>query len=831
MSPRCRSRCAAEDKIQSRNSRRRRLQGRPASRSESSWCARSRLSRGINAILSVRLGRECGMASTISDDLRASALVYHRAPKPGKLEIQPTKPLGNQRDLALAYSPGVAAACEAIVADPAQAAELTARGNLVAVVSNGTAVLGLGNIGPLAGKPVMEGKAVLFKKFAGIDVFDIEIDAHEVDHVVSVVSALEPTFGGINLEDFKAPECFDIEDKLKARMKIPVFHDDQHGTAIIVGAAIQNALYLTAKKISEVKIVASGAGAAALACLNLVVSLGAKPENIWVTDIEGVVYEGRPTLMDRWKAVYAQKTDKRALAEVIDGADVFLGLSAPGVLKPEMVARMAPRPLIMALANPTPEISPEEAIITRPDAIICTGRSDYPNQVNNVLCFPYIFRGALDVSATTINEEMKLAAVGAIAALAREAPSDVAAKAYGGEFRTFGPGSLIPNPFDPRLILRIAPAVARAAMESGVATRPISDFATYQERLGRFVFRSGFIMKPVFAQAKAQMKRVIYAEGEDERTLRATQIVVEEGLARPILIGRPAIVEARIKRFGLAIKPDRDFELINPEDDPRYRTYVQALVEAMGRKGTTPDAARTLVRTNSTVIAALAMQQGLADAMICGLEGRYMAHLRYIRDIIGRAPGIGIFAALSTVVTTKGVYFLADTHINENPSAPEIAEMAMLAATQVRRFGIEPKIALLSRSDFGSYECESGHKMRAALDLILAQAPELEVDGDMNGESALVPAFRNRVYPHSRLAGEANVLIMPNIDAANIAYQMIKVLGDALPVGPILIGAARPAHILTPSTTARGVVNMTAFAAVDAQQAQEDQMSLGFAAR
>ncbi|MEJ0077251.1 MAG: NADP-dependent malic enzyme [Alphaproteobacteria bacterium] len=771
------------------------------------------------------------MASTISDDLRADALVYHRAPRPGKLEIQPTKPLGNQRDLALAYSPGVAAACEAIVADPAQAAELTARANLVAVVSNGTAVLGLGNIGPLAGKPVMEGKAVLFKKFAGIDVFDIEIDAHDVDHVVQVVSALEPTFGGINLEDFKAPECFDIEDKLKARMKIPVFHDDQHGTAIIVGAAVQNALSLTGKKISEVKIVASGAGAAALACLNLLVSLGAKRENIWVTDIEGVVYEGRTALMDRWKSVYAQKTDKRTLGQVIEGADIFLGLSAPGVLKPDMVKRMAPKPLIMALANPTPEILPEEAMAVRDDAMMCTGRSDYPNQVNNVLCFPYIFRGALDVSATTINEEMKHAAVEAIAALAREAPSDVAAKAYGGEFRTFGPGSLIPNPFDPRLILRIAPAVAKAACESGVAARPITDYATYEERLNRFVFRSGFIMKPVFAQAKEQMKRVIYAEGEDERILRATQVVVEEGLARPILIGRPAIVEARIKRFGLAIQPGRDFELINPDDDPRYRSFVQALVDAAGRKGTTPEAARTLVRTNPTVIAAIAVKQGIADAMICGLEGRYMAHLAHIRDIIGRAPGVGIFAALSTVISAKGVYFLADTHINEDPSASEIAEMACLAATQVRRFGVEPKVALVSRSDFGSYECGSGHKMRAALDLILARAPELEVDGDMNGESALVPAFRQRIYPHSRLTGEANMLIMPNIDAANAAYQMIKFFGDALPVGPILIGAAQPAHILTPSTTARGVVNMTAFAAVDAQKAQQGQMMLGFAAR
>jgi malate dehydrogenase (oxaloacetate-decarboxylating)(NADP+) len=771
------------------------------------------------------------MASSISDDLRAGALVYHRSPKPGKLEIQPTKPLGNQRDLALAYSPGVAAACEAIVADPGQAAELTARANLVAVVSNGTAVLGLGNIGPLAGKPVMEGKAVLFKKFAGIDVFDIEVEAHEVDHVVAVVSALEPTFGGINLEDFKAPECFDIEDRLKARMKIPVFHDDQHGTAIIVAAAVQNALHLTGKKIGEVKLVVSGAGAAALACLNLLVAFGLKRESIWVSDIEGVVYQGRPTLMDRWKSVYAQDTDKRTLGEVIDGADIFLGLSAPGVLKPDMVKRMAAQPLIMALANPTPEISPEEAIAARPDALICTGRSDYPNQVNNVLCFPYIFRGALDVGATTINEAMKRAAVDAIAALAREAPSEVAARAYGGEALTFGKGSLIPNPFDPRLILRIAPAVARAAIESGVATRPITDFATYEERLNRFVFRSGFIMKPVFAQAKTALKRVIYAEGEDERILRATQIVVEEGLARPLLIGRPAIVETRLERFGLSIRPGRDFDLINPDDDPRYRVYVQALIEAAGRKGVTPEAARTLVRTNATVIAALALKQGLADAMICGVEGRYMGHLTHIRDIIGLAPGSAIFAALTMAITAKGVYFLADTHINPDPNAAEIAEMAIQAAAHVRRFGVEPKIALLSRSDFGSYECASGHKMRDALSLIRRQAPDLEVDGEMNGESALVPMFRQRVYPHSRLTGEANVLIMPNIDAANIGYQMVKVFGDALPVGPILIGAARPAHILSPSTTARGVVNMTAVAAVEAQQAAERQLALGFPER
>jgi malate dehydrogenase (oxaloacetate-decarboxylating)(NADP+) len=684
-------------------------------------------------------------------------------------------------------------------------------------VSNGTAVLGLGNIGPLAAKPVMEGKAVLFKKFAGIDVFDIEIDAHEVDRVVNVVAALEPTFGGINLEDFKAPECFDIEDKLKARMKIPVFHDDQHGTAIIVAAAVRNALLLTGKRLEDVKLVTSGAGAAALACLNLLVTLGVKRENIWVTDIEGLVYAGRTTLMDRWKTIYAQKTDKRTLGEAIEGADVFLGLSAAGVLKPEMVARMAQRPLIMALANPVPEIMPDVALKARPDALICTGRSDYPNQVNNVLCFPYIFRGALDVGATTINEAMKLAAVEAIAALAREAPSEVAARAYGGEAPLFGSGSLIPNPFDPRLILRIAPAVARAAVDSGVATRPIADFATYAERLNRFVFRSGFIMKPVFAKATTAPKRIVYAEGEDERILRATQVVVEEGLALPILVGRPAVIDARLARFGLSIRPGKDFALINPEDDPRYREFVATYVDVAGRHGITPDAARTIVRTNATVIAALTLRRGEADAMICGLEGRYMAHLKNIRDIIGLAPGLRDFAALSLVITGKGVYFLADTQVTAEPTAEEVAEMAVLAAAHVRRFGIEPKIALVSHSDFGSYDTASAAKMRHASELLASRAPELEVDGEMDGESALNPSYRDRVYPHSRLKGEANVLIMPNLDAANIAYEMIKVLGDALPVGPILIGAARPAHILTPSVTARGVVNMTAVAVVECQ--------------
>jgi malate dehydrogenase (oxaloacetate-decarboxylating)(NADP+) len=762
------------------------------------------------------------VSSNLSDDLHAGALVYHRLPRPGKLEIQATKPLGNQRDLALAYSPGVAAACMAIAAEPATAAELTTRANLVAVVSNGTAVLGLGNIGPLAGKPVMEGKAVLFKKFAGIDVFDIEVAANDPDRLVDVVAALEPTFGGINLEDIKAPECFEVEAKLRERMKIPVFHDDQHGTAIIVAAAVRNGLELAGKRIEEAKLVASGAGAAALACLNLLVAFGLRRENVFVTDIDGVVYEGRPTAMDRWKSVYARKTDMRTLAEVIGGADIFLGLSAGGVLKPEMAKQMAPRPLILALANPDPEIDPAAALAVRPDAMICTGRSDYPNQVNNVLCFPYIFRGALDVGATAINEEMKRAAVEAIAGLAREAPSDVAARAYGGEVSTFGPGSLIPNPFDPRLILRIAPAVAKAAMDSGVATRPIADFAPYQDRLNEFVFRSGFIMKPVFAQAKTAPKRVVYAEGEDERVLRATQAVAEEGLARPILIGRPAVIEARLERFGLAIRPGRDFTLINPDDDSRYRLYSQTYAELAGRKGITPDAARTVLRTDATVIGALMVERGDADALLCGVEGRFRTHLRHIRDIIGYAPGVEDFAALSLVITPKGAYFLADTEVRTDPTATEIAEMAVLAARHVRRFGLEPKIALLSHSDFGSFDTPSARKMRAATALLAAQHPELEIDGEMHGDTALDPALRERVFPYARLKGRANVLIMPTLDAANITYQLIKAIADALPVGPILIGSAKPAHILSQSVTARGIVNMTAVAVVEAQDRHRD---------
>ena len=756
--------------------------------------------------------------SSYSDDLHSAALAYHRFPRPGKLEIQAIKPLANQRDLALAYSPGVAAACLAIAADPAEAATLTIRSNLVAVVTNGTAVLGLGNIGPLASKPVMEGKAVLFKKFAGIDVFDIELAADTIERVVETVAALEPTFGGINLEDIKGPECFEIEAQLKARMKIPVFHDDQHGTAIIVGAAIKNALMLSGKNLADVKIVCSGAGAAAIACLNLLVSLGAQLKNIWVCDIDGVVHEGRNTLMDRWKAVYAQKTDKRTLGDVIPGADIFLGLSAPNVLTPDMVKSMGEKPLVMALANPNPEIMPDEARKARPDAMICTGRSDFPNQVNNVLCFPFIFRGALDVGATAINEDMKHAAVDAIAQLARDPPSDMVAPGFESESQGFGPGSLIPSPFDPRLILRIAPAVAKAAMDSGVATRQITDFDDYIAVLERFAFRSGFVMKPVFAQAKVQPVRVIYAEGEDERVLRATQVVLEEKLARPILVGRPSVVEARIKRFGLSIRAGQDFDLINPADDPRYRAFVQSYIDVAGRHGATPDVARTTIRTNATVIAAIAVARGEADAMICGVEGSYMRHIRHIKEIIGFQPGVTDYAALALMITTKGAYFVADTQVRPNPSAEDLSEIAWLAAVHVQRFNIKPKIAFVSHSDFGSYETESSRKVRRAANLFRERHPEIESDGEMQGESALSEAARELILPHSRLKGVANVLILANLDAANAAYQMIKVLGDALPVGPILIGTARPAHVLTPSVTARGILNMTAVAAVEAQE-------------
>ncbi|MEM7425198.1 MAG: NADP-dependent malic enzyme [Pseudomonadota bacterium] len=754
----------------------------------------------------------------MADRLSEDALAYHRSGKPGKLEIAATKPLGNQYDLSLAYSPGVAAACTAIENDADESFGLTAKGNLVGVISNGTAVLGLGAIGALASKPVMEGKAVLFKKFAGIDVFDIELEERDPGRFCDAVAAMEPTFGGINLEDIKAPECFQIETELKQRMGIPVFHDDQHGTAIIVAAAVVNGLELAGKTLADVKLVASGAGAASLACLNLLVSMGMDPSNIWVTDIDGLVYEGREASMDPWKAVYAQTTDLRTLNEVIDGADIFLGLSAGGVLKPEMVKRMGEKPLIMALANPNPEITPELAREAKPDAMICTGRSDYPNQVNNVLCFPYIFRGALDVGAREINEPMKQAAVKAIAGLAHEASSDVAEKAYGGKPGVFGPDQLIPNPFDPRLILRIAPAVAKTAMETGVAARPIKDFDAYDERLNRFVFRSGFIMKPVFERARTDSKRVIYAEGEDERILQAAQVCVHEGLARPILVGRPRVIDSRLERYGLTIRSGEDFEIINPEDDPRYNDYVDTYLDLAGRRGVTPSRARTVVRTQPTVIAAIAVHRGEADAMICGVEGDFRRHLRQIRNVIGLAEGERDFSTVSLLILPSGAYFLADTYITPNPTAEEIASMTMATVGQVRRFGMEPKVALLSHSNFGSHDSASALKMREALALIQDVAPELEIDGEMHGDAALDEVLRNRVYPNSNLKGAANVLIMPNLDAANIATLLIKIMADALPVGPMLVGAARPAHILTPSVTARGIVNMTALSVVEAQQ-------------
>ncbi|WP_019998443.1 NADP-dependent malic enzyme [Aureimonas ureilytica] len=754
-------------------------------------------------------------------DLNEQALFYHRHPKPGKLAIQATKPVGNQRDLALAYSPGVAAPCLAIAEDPNLAADYTSRSNLVAVVSNGTAVLGLGNIGPLASKPVMEGKAVLFKKFADIDVFDIEIDAQEIDRIVDVVAALEPTFGGINLEDIKAPECFEVEERLRARMGIPVFHDDQHGTAIIVAAAVRNALLLGDKRIEDVKIVTSGAGAAAIACLNLLVSLGAKVENIFCTDKDGVVYKGREGRMDRWMAVYAQETDARSLADVIDGADIFLGLSAAGVLKPELLKRMADRPLIMALANPTPEIMPDLAREVRPDAIICTGRSDFPNQVNNVLCFPFIFRGALDCGATTINEEMKIATVDAIAALAREEVSEVAAKAYGSETPVFGAEYLIPSPFDPRLILKIAPAVAKAAEESGVAARPIADWDAYIDRLNRFVFRSGLVMKPIFQIARNSGKRVIFADGEDERVLRAAQVMLEEKIGQPILVGRPSVIQTRLERFALRIRQGQDFEVVNPEDDPRYRDYVDHYFSKVGRRGVNPDTARALVRTNTTVIAAVSVSRGDADIMLCGLGGRFSRHIRDIKQVIGIAPGVKRLSGLSLLLSQYGTVFFADTYVQENPNAEELAEIACLAAEEVKRFGITPRAAFLSHSNFGTSDYPDATKLREALSLVHQRAPDLEIDGEMHGDAALSQVLRQRVMPNSTLTGDANLLLFPSLDSANISMNVVKVMTDALHVGPILLGAASPAHILTPSVTSRGVVNMAAIAVAQAVQQGE----------
>jgi len=753
-----------------------------------------------------------------ANELEEAALHFHRYPEPGKLAIVPSKPLGNQRDLALAYSPGVAAPCLHIAADPAMVRDYTARGNLVAVVSNGTAVLGLGNIGALASKPVMEGKAVLFKKFAGVDVFDIEVDETDPDRFCDVVAALEPTFGGINLEDIKAPQCFEIEEKLRERMNIPVFHDDQHGTAIIAAAAILNGLGHAGKKLEDTKIVASGAGAASIACLNILVGLGARKDNIWVADSIGVIYKGRKERMDPYKQEYAKDTNARSLSDIMEGADVFLGLSSAGILKPDMLAEMAENPMVLALANPTPEIMPELAREARPDAMICTGRSDYPNQVNNVLCFPFIFRGALDCGATTINEEMKLAAVKAIADLAKAESSDFPDDAGKKAPPTFGPDYLIPSPFDQRLIMRIAPAVAKAAMDSGVATRPITDWEAYSDKLTRFVFRSGLIMKPIIETARSTLKRVIYADGEDERVLRAAQVGVEEGTFYPILVGRPDVIEQRLAQFGLQLTPDKDFEIVNPQSDPRYKTYVDHYMHLTGRRGTTPETARLLVRTNTTVIAALALDRGEADAMICGLEGRFSRHLEYVRQIVGFAPGVNELAGLSLLLTQNEELFLTDTHVRENPTQDEIVATTQLAARAMRRFGITPKAALLSLSDFGSRDTPSTLKMREATDRLHIENPELEVDGEMHGDTALSQIIRDKVMPLSRLKGHANLLVFPNLDAANITLSVAKQMTDGLQVGPILLGAAKPAHVLTPAVTSRGVFNISAIAAVEAIQ-------------
>ncbi|HKA42910.1 MAG TPA: NADP-dependent malic enzyme [Burkholderiales bacterium] len=763
----------------------------------------------------------------MDDQFHNAALDYHRLPVPGKISIAATKALVNQSDLALAYTPGVALACEAIAADESEARSLTARGNLVAVVTNGTAVLGLGAIGPLAAKPVMEGKSVLFKKFAGIDVFDIEVNERDPDKLVDIIASLEPTFGGINLEDIKAPECFIVESRLRARMKIPVFHDDQHGTAIIVGAAILNGLKVVGKQLGQVKLVASGAGAAALACLKLLVDMGLPPANIVVTDIKGVVYKGRQEEMDPEKERFAVDTKARTLSEVIAAADIFLGLSAGGVLKPEMVRKMAERPLILALANPEPEIRPEAVKAVKPDAVIATGRSDYPNQVNNVLCFPFIFRGALDVGATAITREMELAAVKAIAALAQAEQSDIVANAYGGDNLSFGPDYLIPRPFDPRLIARIAPEVAKAAMESGVATRPIADLEGYRQRLNEFVYQSGLIMKPVFTAAKAAPKRIVYAEGEDERILRAAQVVVDEGMARPTLIGRPAVIEARIERLGLRLTRERDFELVDPSNDPRYQEYSAVYHRLAERKGVTPQIARLELRRRYTLIGAMLVHMGAADAMLCGVVGRYESHLRFIDHVIGLRPGVKAYAALNGLLLPKRTVFICDTYVNFDPSAEQIAEMAVLAAEQIRRFGIVPKVALLSHSNFGAADTPTAVKMRKALKLLEALAPGLEVEGEMHGDAALSEEIRRQVFPHSRLRGEANLLVMPTLDAANIAFNLLKTAaGDGITVGSILLGVARPVNLVTPSATVRRIVNMTALTVVDAGVPRDGQRAL-----
>jgi malate dehydrogenase (oxaloacetate-decarboxylating)(NADP+) len=763
----------------------------------------------------------------MEDILRRSALEYHLRQPPGKISVTPTKGLVNQRDLALAYTPGVAAACEEIVRDPAEARRMTARGNLIGVVTNGTAVLGLGPIGPLASKPVMEGKAVLFKKFAGIDCFDIEVNERDPDKLVEIIAALEPTFGGINLEDIKAPECFLVERKLRERMKIPVFHDDQHGTAIIVGAAILNGLRVVGKDIGSVKLVCSGAGAAALACLDLLVSLGLKAENIWAYDIKGVVYEGRKEEMDPNKARYARPTKARTLDEIIAGADVFLGLSAGGVLKEPMVAKMAPRPLILALANPEPEILPDAAKRARSDAVVATGRSDFPNQVNNVLCFPFIFRGALDVGATTINEAMKLAAVRAIADLATAEQSDIVAAAYGEQPLSFGPEYLIPKPFDPRLIVKIAPAVARAAMESGVATRPIADFEAYNNQLTQFVYHSGLIMKPIFSAAKeGPRRRIVLSEGEDERMLRAAQVVIDEGLAKLILVGRPGVVERRLERNGLRIKPGKDFELVNPESDPRYREYWTEYHRLAERRGVTQQFAQTEMRQRHTLIGAMMMHRGEADGMVCGAVGTYGDHLQDIDRVIGLRPGVRNYYAMNALMLPRRTVFICDTYVNLDPTAEQLAEMTMLAARAVRRFGLIPRVALLSHSNFGNSDAPSARKMREALGLIRSIDPELAIDGEMHGDSALNAEQRLANFPGSRLKEDANLLIMPTLDAANIAFNLLKTAaGDGITIGPILLGSARPVHILTTSATVRRTVNVTALTVVDVNASAEEARS------
>jgi malate dehydrogenase (oxaloacetate-decarboxylating)(NADP+) len=760
----------------------------------------------------------------VRESLRQEALNYHELPVPGKLSVVPTKKLSNQHDLALAYSPGVAAACEEIAADPLNALRYTAKGNLVAVITNGTAVLGLGAIGPLAAKPVMEGKAVLFKKFAGIDVFDIEVNERDPDRLVDVIAALEPTFGGINLEDIKAPECFEIERKLRARMKIPVFHDDQHGTAIIVGAAVLNGLAVVAKDIKQAKLVVSGAGAAALACVELLVDLGLTRENIWLTDLAGVVYQGRTELMDPDKARFAQPTSLRSLREVIKDADIFLGLSAGGVLKPDMVQTMAARPLVFALANPTPEILPEEVKSVRSDAIIATGRSDYPNQVNNVLCFPFIFRGALDAGSTTITREMEIAAVHAIAGLARESLSEDVVNAYGIDDLSFGPEYIIPKPFDPRLIVHIAPAVAKAAMSSNVASRPIVDFDAYRQQLQQFVYQSGTIMKPIYAAARKvppERSRIVFAEGEDERVLRAAQILIEEKLAHPILVGRPAVIDSRMKRFGLRTQPGREFTIVNTEHDERHREFWMEYHRLMMRRGVTAQYAKLEMRRRTTLIAAMLLRKGAADGMICGTISTTSRHLEYIDRVIGKRKGVSVYAAMNALILPNRQLFLVDTHVNIDPTAEQLCEITRMAAEVLRRFGLVPNIALLSHSNFGSHDNPSSLKMRRTLELLREQAPTLEVDGEMHGDSALDEALRRKVLPETALTGPANLLVMPNLDSANIAYNLLKTAaGNNIAVGPILLGCAAPVHILTPSATVRRIVNVTSLTVMEANAAR-----------